>query len=124
MTSKLSLGTLLLGIVLLVGSALWGVLFPASNSWTEEKALRMRELSGKAHLLSFKAAAAKANPSMHSGPGADAVVEYRAAQQELAGLRNEFENRRDAPTTASSFLRWSGIALVLLGGLAVMATRG
>ena len=84
----------------------------------------MRELSGKAHLLSFKASAAGSNVSMHGAGAADAAAEYKQAQEELRLLREEFEGQRDAPTTAANYLRWGGVAMALLGGMAVVAIRG
>ena len=124
MKSTLPVAAVALGIALVAASALWGVLFPASNTWTEEKAARMRELSGKAHRLSFEAAAAKERPSMTAGRGAaEAQAAYDAARAELKILRDEFEGARDKPKTMGRYLSWVGAAMVLAGGLAAMSGR-
>ncbi|QDT73562.1 hypothetical protein [Lacipirellula limnantheis] len=123
MKTAIPLGLVVLGALLLGLSLVWAMLFPAANGWTEEKALRMRELSGKAHLLSFKASAAGSNVSMHGADAVDSAAEYRKAQEELRILREEFEEKRDAPATSSSYLRWGGAAMILLGAMANMAIR-
>jgi hypothetical protein len=112
-----------LGIIFLVVSAAWALIFPASHAWTEEKALRMTELSAKAHALGFEMAAAE-KPSMHRGRSLSEVkAEYEQVNSELATLREELAGKVAAPARASSILRWSGIAFVVAGGLVVYATR-
>jgi hypothetical protein len=39
-------------------------------------------------------------------------------------LHQEFMSASNAPKTASSFLRWSGIAFIAAGALLVFANRG
>jgi len=112
-----------LGILLLAISALWGVLFPASQNWTNEKAQRMSELTGKVHGLLFKAEAERQNPAQASGAPGEAQQAYKAAKEELDKLKSEFESQRDRPQKIAQFMRWTGIGLVLVGGLGVLAGR-
>jgi hypothetical protein len=114
----------MLGVALVVLSFLWAILFPASNNWTDDKSARMATLTREVHALLFQVEGAKQRRSMTAGPNpAELQAEYDAKKAELAALRTEFETQRDAPQTTSKILRWTGIALVLVGGGAVMAQR-
>jgi len=114
-----------LGLVLVVVSLLWGVLFPAGSGWTEEKSLRMRELSERAHVLGGQLQAAKAKPDMKKGLNpAEMEAEYKQVTTELAQLGEEAEGKIQAPKTAASILRWAGVAFVLAGGMVIYAGKG
>jgi hypothetical protein len=124
MKTSLSTGAVVLGVALLAVSLLWGVLFPAKASWTEDKAKRLAELTQKAHNLMFEANAAQQKPSTQAGKNSAGVQEeYRKVSEELTTLRTEFEGKRDSPKTASTILRWSGIAFVVAGAIIVFANR-
>jgi hypothetical protein len=113
-----------LGVVLLLTSLVWGLVFPASRGWTEEKSLRMRQLSEKAHVLGGQLQAAMARPNMHGGrSAAELDEEYKQVVAELKQLGDEAEGKIEAPKTAAKILRWSGIAFVAGGALIVFATR-
>ena len=125
MKSSLPLVAVLLGLLLLILSPLWGLIFPATNTWTEEKARRMTELGNEAHALLFQAIRAESRPNMKGGKNpAELRAKYNETKAELDALKAEFEGKRDRPKTIATYLRWSGIALVLIGGGAVMAARG
>lgn len=125
MKAMLSTGAVVLGMVLLVMSLAWGLLFPASAGWTEEKSVKLKELRNRAHILSGEVASASAKPNMHGGPSAaDKKAELDQVKAELDSLDAELQGKIDAPATASSILRYAGIAFVVAGGLAVYAGRG
>jgi hypothetical protein len=112
------------GVALLLGSAIWALIFPASRGWTDEKAARMTELSNRAHNLGFELAAAE-KPSMHAGRGlAEVKAEADAVNAELASLRDELNGKLAAPNRAASILKWSGIAFVAAGAFVMLANRG
>ena len=114
-----------LGIPLVLLSLLWSTIFPASNSWTEEKSQRMTEVSQKARQLMYKVVQAEKYNDIKSGENAAEINEqYRAAKKELEQLQGEFENQRDKPSTIASYLRWVGIALVVVGAGANFVSRG
>ncbi len=125
MKSALPLVAVVVGLLLLIGSGLWGFLFPASLSWTEEKSQRMSELGDKAFGLLGEVNAARNRRSLHTGrdPG-ETLAAYKQATAELEQLRAEFENTRDSPKTAAFFLRWSGIACIVVGAVVVWSNRG
>ena len=121
----LSVAAVCLGVVFLLVSLIWGLLFPASRSWTTEKNNRMSELSVKGHLLGGELDAAQRRPNMHGGRSAAEIeAEYKQVSAELTQLREEFENKRDSPKTMASYLRWSGVAFVIAGAIIVFAHRG
>ena len=122
---SLSVGALGVGILFLLISLVWGLLFPASRGWTTEKNNRMSELSLKGHLLGGELDAAQRHPSMHAGRSpAEIEAEYKQVSAELTQLREEFEHKLNSPKTMASYLRWSGIAFVIAGAIVVFANRG
>lgn len=124
MVAKLSTAAVVLGIVLLVGSAMWGSLFPATRTWTAEKSEQLAELGSETNRLKFAMIEAQQSPSMHSGKNAAEIKQqYEEARARYDELYREFENAKESPQTASAILRWSGIAFIAAGGLAVFATR-
>jgi hypothetical protein len=115
---------IVLGILLLVGSVTWALLFPASRSWTTDKNERMSELSIKGHQLGGELDAAQRRPSMHGRSVAEIEAEYKQVTDELAQLRGEFESKRDRPKTMAAILRWTGAACVAVGAFIMFASRG
>ncbi len=125
MKSALPAGAVVLGLVLLVASALWATLFPSSRGWTEEKSARMIELGNRASELERQLSIAQAKPSMHAGESsAEMQAEFETVSAEYKTLYDEFNGASESPKTASKILRWSGIAFVIAGGLVVFAGRG
>src|SRR5882672_7889719 len=103
-------------------SVVWSMLFPAANSWTEEKVQRMTDLGIKAHELGDELDGVHRHPKARGGRTAYAIdAEYKQAVAELDQLRAEFESKRDAPKQATTFLRWSGAAFVVAGAFVTFA---
>ena len=124
MKSSLPTAAVVLGVVLLAASFLWAVLFPAGKSWTEEKSAQMSALGDQATELQRQILASQSRPSMHSGENpAELQEKYDKVAAEYKALHEEFMGNTKAPESASRFLRWSGIAFVIAGGLVVFATR-
>ncbi|MCA9229760.1 MAG: hypothetical protein KDA57_03855 [Planctomycetales bacterium] len=109
---------IVLGLLMLVASALWGHLFPPTRSWTDEKSERLAELGSETNRLKFALVEAQNSPSMHAGknPG-EIKLEYDAARAEYDELHAEFESARDSPETVSGVLRWTSIVLIGVGTL-------
>lgn len=124
MKSVLPLAAVAVGALLVAISLVWGLVFSAESRWTPEKSAQMAKLADEVHLLMFKAAEAKERPNMQGGenPG-EVIANYKAKQAELEVMKGEFENIKDGPGTTANLLRWTGIGLVLAGGVASMATR-
>jgi hypothetical protein len=110
-----------IGVTLVALSFVWGLIFPATNNWTTEKSTHMSKIAEEVHQLSFKLAGAKERPNMQGGANvAELQSQFKDKQTELAALRAEFEGIKDSPQTAAKYLRWTGIAFVILGGIATM----
>jgi outer membrane murein-binding lipoprotein Lpp len=121
----LSIAAVVLGIIFLIGSVAWGALFPASNSWTNEKFEQKADLGIKVRRLQDELITAQKKPSMHGGRNAAEIdAELKTATAELNALQDEFEGKRDAPKNASRILQWAGIAFVAAGALATFANKG
>lgn len=125
MKAILSTGAVVIGVLLLGISLVWGLVFPASAGWTEEKSLRLRDLKAQAHVLSSQTMAASDKPSMHGGGNAaEKQAEYEQVRTELEALDAELQGKVQAPETAASILRYAGIAFVIAGALAVYTSKG
>lgn len=124
MKAMLPAGAVVLGVLLLMASLIWGLVFPASSGWTDEKSVQLRELRNRAHLLGGQVADAEGSPSMHKGANAaELKAEYEQVKVELKQLGNELEGKINSPKTAASILRYAGIAFVVAGGLVVYAGK-
>jgi len=124
MKSALSTVAVVIGALLLAVSFLWGVLFPAKSSWTEDKGVRLADLTKQVHNLMFEDQQAKEKPSKEPGKTpAEVHQRYLSAKSELETLSAEFTGKRDAPKTAAFYLRLSGGAFVVAGGLILLAKR-
>jgi hypothetical protein len=121
---SISLAAVVVGLVLLLGSFTWGLVFSAKGSWTAEQDARMGELGRKGHALGGELDAAQRRPSMHSRSAADIEAEYNQVKAEMAQMRTEFESARDGPKTIAAILRWAGIACVAVGAFASYSNRG
>ncbi|BBO32779.1 hypothetical protein PLANPX_2391 [Lacipirellula parvula] len=108
----------------MAASLLWGTIFPAERSWTEEKSQRMTELGTQAHQLGGARDSARRRPNMHGRSVSEIDSEYQKVTAELEQLRVEFEEQRDAPKRVSGVLRWLGIAIIVIGVVGNYASRG
>lgn len=113
-----------LGIFLVGLGLLWPFVYPATRAWTDEKAQRMIELQNSAHQLLFLADRARTHPKSGGLSPQEAQANFDEAEAELDTLREEFEGIRDSPNTIGTYIRWAGIALVLIAGGATMVLSG
>jgi hypothetical protein len=116
MKTAVFFGMIAVGLLLLLASGVWNSLKPGTSSWTTEKDQRLSEVSDKMHLLSFKVANAEGRPSMHGGPDLPkAKAELAALVEENKKLTDEFRGIQGSPQKVSGLMKWSGIALTLIG---------
>lgn len=119
MKSFLPAATATIGLLLLLVSVAWGLVSPAGAGWTEQKSLRMRELSTQANVLGSQTVDANEKPTMHGGRNAaELQAEYEQVKAELKVLGEEAEGKIQGPQTAALYLRWIGIVCILVGGVA------
>jgi hypothetical protein len=114
MKSNIVFGLIGVGFLLFALSALWSTLFPASARWTPEKAKRSAEVKVKLHNMSFIVNAP--TTSMHSGPDLGKLrAEYEELRKENDQLNADFTSAAETPQTISKFLKWTGLAIALVG---------
>jgi len=102
------------GFLLLVLSGLWPKMFPATISWTPEKANRSSEIKNKLHNMAFTVNSPK--PSVRPGQDlAKLKAEFEALKKENDELNAAFTSADQGPKTISKILKWSGISLAVLG---------
>lgn len=124
MNSVLSMGSVVLGTLLLLASAAWVHLFPPSRTWTEEKSQQLSNLGGEGNRLGFAIVNAKNNPSMHAGENpAELQQQYDKVREEYDVLHQEFLNASQRPKSMSSVFRWSGIVLIMVGAVMTYVGR-
>jgi hypothetical protein len=114
MKTYLPAAALVVGVVLLGGSVLWAIIFPASRDWTEEKSNRMTQLGNRASEI---------DRQLQQTPNADLQKQREKIDEEYKKLYEEFTGVSEAPKTASRILRWSGIAFIVAGAFIVFANR-
>jgi hypothetical protein len=120
MKTALPTAAILLGIVFLVGSAVWAMVFPPSRVWTNEKSARMSELNDQADAIKLQLSKGKFKP----GESAAKLQEsYDKVSEEYKALHQEYLGATQSPKTAKSFLWWSGIAFIVAGTVVVFAKR-
>jgi len=124
MKSMIPLIAIGLGVLLLIGSALWSTLYPTTSSWTDEKSRQLSELGNEAQKRNYIYEVAKRKPNMSGGKNPAVLKEeYDKAMTELTALRDEFNSANDAPKAASSFLKWSGISFLGIGIISWMVFK-
>src|SRR5687768_5757780 len=97
MKSAIVFGAIILGFTLLVLSGLWAKLFPATSSWTPEKATRSAEVKDRLNNLSFML---NRPPSMHRGSDTGTLkAEFDQLMKENEQLNSEFQTAYDRPNT-------------------------
>ena len=125
MKSFLPAAAAVIGLLMLVASFLWGTFSPAGAGWTKEKSLRLQELRRQANILGAQTAGATDKPSMHGGEStANKQAEYEKVKAELKTLGEEAEGKIQGPQTIAMYIRWAGVACILIGALVAFASRG
>jgi hypothetical protein len=124
MKSILSLTAIILGMLLMLVSATWVLMFPPTRSWTQDKSEQLSELGSETNRLKFAIVEAKNNPSMHSGQNPAVLQQqYDEVREEYDVLHQEFLNASQRPQNMSTVLRWSGIALIIVGAVMTFIGR-
>jgi hypothetical protein len=123
MKTVLAFGALGLGIAMLVLSTLWSSIFPATSNWTAEKSTRHTEV--QARLSNLGPIVNSPKPaSMHRGQDLGTLkAEFDSLVKENEQLNAEFVAARDNPKRASSFLKWTGIGLAVIGLIGFYAVK-
>ncbi len=115
MKVAIAAGAVVLGLLMLAASMAAGSMFGGTSAWTAEKAARSTEVKNR--LSNIGPIVNSPTPrSIHGGPDpATLKAEFDALVKENEQLNAEFLAARDNPKTASSFLKWGGISLAVIG---------
>ena len=116
------------GIVLLVLSYVWPSVSDGSGTWLPTDAERLQELERELHQLHYKLKAAERAQSVYAKEPVDGATlvedreRFQQLEQEATSLKQKLTAARDSPNRVATLLRWSGVALAILGTLGVLAT--
>jgi hypothetical protein len=122
MKSTIAVGALGMGFLLVALSLLWTTLFPATASWTPDKASRMSEISGALNDLSAKLYAAQKRTLGGPDPGA-LKAEYDRLLAEHQQLKVDFETISERPNTIAQVFKWVGLSLAVVGVIGWYAAK-
>jgi hypothetical protein len=114
MKSTFSVGALGLGFSLLTLGFLWTIMFPATASWTAEKASRMSAISAELNDLSAKLYIAQKRTYGGPDPG-EMKANYDRLLAEHKQLTVDFETISVRPKTFARVFKWAGLSLTVVG---------
>lgn len=114
MKSAIVFGLIAFGFMLLIASSMWTTLFPATSTWTEEKAQRSSDV--KARLTDLGPLVNSPKKRMHSGDDLGKLAaEFAELRKENDVLNAEYESAAVRPHTTARILKWTGILLAVVG---------
>jgi hypothetical protein len=108
MKSVVAISVLGLGVLLLVLGGLWTTLFSGSSSWTEEKTARGGQVKARMNEVEHLLLRQPSNK-------ATLKAEMDALTKENDELNAEFTSANESPKAMSKYMKWTGIALALVG---------
>ena len=112
MKSAIVFGVLGIGVFLLLLSTLWASLFPATSTWTDEKAIRSADVKAK---MAYLGAIVNSPNPRSAADQQKAKAEFDALVAENKQLNDEFTSAAETPQTVSKIMKWSGISLAIIG---------
>jgi hypothetical protein len=126
MMKSAAMGTIALGILLVVLSAAWTTIFPSSARWTPDKESHWQKVKGRMHTLSFVVSDPKQADVRSRQNATSAKAEFDKLKLEDDELKADFSSAYDTPRTTSTVLKWLGISIAgigLIGYYAVNQSR-
>jgi hypothetical protein len=124
MKSVLPTAAVAVGLLLLLGSAVWATLFPPSRTWTPEKSARLTTVGNECSAIKLQLSNLGNRTSPTGETPAELKAKFDKLDAEYKQLYQEFTGATESPKTAKRFLWWSGIAFVIAGSVVVFANRG
>ena len=115
---------IVIGLLFLVASAVWPVMFPATRTWTDAKSRRLKEIGAEEQALVGKIEYLRHRPSMTSGEN-PAVMKERAEvlRAEREALQADLTAATEGPAMAKAILKWTGISVLVLGVIGHLAAK-
>jgi hypothetical protein len=110
---------LLAGLLCVALSVAWPAISNGQSSWSDEKAVAYQEASAKVHELSMQAGSTA--PENQSRTMHEQLAE---AQSKYAALRTQLESVRSQPARIALVLRYTGLALLVGGVIALVKSAG
>jgi hypothetical protein len=108
-------GAISLGLLLLLLSAAWTSIFPASARWTPDKEEQAQKVKSRLHSLSFVVDNPKYVSTHSASETGKTKAEFEALKQENEQLNADFSSAYGGPRTTAKALQWSGISLAVVG---------
>jgi multidrug resistance efflux pump len=111
------------GLILLLSSFLWPHLLKDDWVWDEMQAQEHASAAANLHQMTHEAAEIQVDERRSEAAKEQAAAELKAAQNRYEGSRQKLERARASRQTATTALRWLGVALLVVGLVGYMAVR-
>jgi hypothetical protein len=119
---KFSLGLLIAGLLLVAVGALWPLLFPKDALWDDARAAQLTEASESLHTTMHAKGHEHDDESFaESDPPDDPDVQ--AASRRYREVQSALDTAKFWNDSAPIYLRWSGMAVCVIGVAAYFASR-
>jgi hypothetical protein len=121
-TTRLAIVCMVLGLILLAGSLVWPRLIRDDRVWSEDQAREHSQAAASLHHMTHAAAEAQLKKTSDADR-ARWDEELKAAQDRWQKSRSELDQAKRVRNTAAVVMRWSGVAVLLVGVLRYIALR-
>ena len=121
---QLGAAAALVGLLMVVAAIIWPAVNDSRGQWTDEKAKVYQEKVARAHEGTYLEAEARGG-SRHGRQPVDPerLLEHREDVKALGKLKAELEIARQRPSRIAGILKWSGVGLVVIGVVVLLAGR-
>ena len=121
-TTRLAVVCIVLGLILLGVSFAWPRLIRDDQVWSDDQAHELSQAAASLHHMTHEAAEAQLK-KISDAERARWDAELKAAQDRYAKSRSELDRAKRVRNTAAAVMRWSGVALLLIGIVRYIALK-
>jgi hypothetical protein len=121
-TARLAIVCIVLGLILLGVSFAWPRLIKDDQVWSDDQAHELSQAAASLHHMTHEAAEAQLKKTSDA-ERARWDAELKAAQDRYEKSRSQLDRAKRVRNTAAAVMRWSGVALLLIGIIRYVALK-
>ena len=121
-TTRLAIVCIVLGLILLGGSFAWPRLIKDDHVWSDDQAHQLSQAAAELHHMTHAAAEAQLK-NISDAERARWDAELKATEEHYDKYRSELDRAKRVRNTAAVVMRWSGVALLLIGIVRYIALK-